>query len=82
MRPGLILAMMLASLPVFADNPYAASASKLAGASPAGAVTAERIMKADREPGNWLAHGRTYNEQRFSPLKWINRETVPRLGFA
>jgi quinohemoprotein ethanol dehydrogenase len=32
-------------------------------------VDANRIIAADKEPGNWLAHGRTYSEQRFSPLK-------------
>ena len=31
-------------------------------------VTAERIIHADAEPGNWLSTGRTYDEQRFSPL--------------
>ena len=24
-------------------------------------------ISANTEPGNWLAHGRTYSEQRFSP---------------
>ncbi|MEJ2533407.1 MAG: PQQ-dependent dehydrogenase, methanol/ethanol family, partial [Halioglobus sp.] len=76
MRTGLFLAMMLASLSGFADDPETVSAARLAGASPVGAVTAARIMKADREPGNWLAHGRTYDEQRFSPLDSINRESV------
>ncbi len=35
-----------------------------------------RIINADAEPGNWLSHGRTYSEQRFSPLSQINAETV------
>ncbi|MBZ5643818.1 MAG: PQQ-dependent dehydrogenase, methanol/ethanol family [Acidobacteriia bacterium] len=41
-----------------------------------------RIANADREPGNWLSHGRTYNEQRFSPLKVINDKNVTRMGLA
>ena len=45
-------------------------------------VDTARIVKADTEPGNWLTHGRTYGEQRFSPLKAINTETVSRLGLA
>ena len=45
-------------------------------------VTAERIIHADKEPGNWLTHGRTYSEQRFSPLKQINDENVGDLGLA
>ena len=45
-------------------------------------VTAERIIHADKEPGNWLTHGRTYSEQRFSPLTQINDQTVGNLGLA
>jgi len=47
-----------------------------------GNVSGERIIAADNEPGNWLSHGRTYDEQRYSPLKQINRENVARLGLA
>jgi PQQ-dependent dehydrogenase (methanol/ethanol family) len=45
-------------------------------------VTAERIINADSEPGNWLSHGRTYDEQRFSPLTKINENNVTGLGLA
>jgi quinohemoprotein ethanol dehydrogenase len=34
------------------------------------------------DAGNWLMHGRTYNAQRFSPLKQINEKTVAKLGLA
>ncbi|GAB5412900.1 MAG: quinoprotein ethanol dehydrogenase [Congregibacter sp.] len=47
-----------------------------------GAIDGARVANADTEPQNWLAHGRTYGEQRFSPLKAINRDTVDKLGFA
>ena len=33
-----------------------------------------RIVAA--EPGNWLSNGRTYDEQRHSPLTAINRDNV------
>ncbi len=46
------------------------------------AVTAERIIQADKEPGNWMSHGRTYDEQRFSPLDQVNSENVGELGLA
>lgn len=46
------------------------------------AVTAKRILKADAEAGNWLTHGRTYSEQRFSPLKAITSDNVEQLGLA
>ena len=45
-------------------------------------VDGARIIHADREPGNWLTYGRTYNEQRFSPLDQINDSNASRLGLA
>src|SRR5262245_26171890 len=41
-----------------------------------------RILDADREPGSWLTHGRTYGEQRFSPLGTLTPDSVSRLGLA
>ncbi len=46
------------------------------------AVDAARLLAAN-EPANagqWMSYGRDYGEQRFSPLKSINTETVRRLG--
>ncbi len=40
------------------------------------------IANADARPGDWLTHGRTYDEQRHSPLKRINTENVGDLGLA
>lgn len=51
-------------------------------ATPVGGVTAARIVSADATPGEWLTHGRTYGEQRFSPLDSINDENVDALGLA
>lgn len=45
-------------------------------------VNGERIAAANSEPGNWMSHGRTYDEQRFSPLKEINDKNVDQLGLA
>ena len=45
-------------------------------------VDHERIVGADAEPGNWLSHGRTYAEERYSPLTQINAKTVGNLGLA
>ncbi|MCC7463500.1 MAG: PQQ-dependent dehydrogenase, methanol/ethanol family [Gammaproteobacteria bacterium] len=52
-----------------------------AGRGPAD-VDGARIAAADREPGNWMSHGRTYDEQRFSPLDKINAANVKDLGLA
>ncbi len=46
------------------------------------AVDGERISNADSEPGNWMAHGRTYGEQRYSPLTGITEDNVSELGLA
>ena len=45
-------------------------------------VDGPRIVGADREPGNWMSHGRDYGEQRFSPLKEVNEVNVGSLGLA
>ena len=45
-------------------------------------VDGERIINADAEPGNWLSNGRTYSEQRYSPLDEIDESTVTDLGLA
>lgn len=45
-------------------------------------VDAQRIVQADATPEEWLSHGRTYSEQRNSPLNQINRDTVSNLGLA
>jgi len=47
-----------------------------------GLIDDARINNAASEPGNWLAYGRTYEEQRFSPLTQINKDTVADLGLA
>ena len=48
----------------------------------AGQVDGARIAAADDEPGQRLSHGRTYDEQRFSPLDQINADNVDQLGLA
>ncbi len=53
------------------------------GAAPASiGVNAAAIINADANPGEWLSHGRTYSEQRFSPLNLISAENVRELGLA
>jgi quinohemoprotein ethanol dehydrogenase len=47
-----------------------------------GLIDDARIVNQAEEPGNWLAHGRTYSERRFSPLTQIDRKSVQRLGLA
>ena len=61
----------------------AALAAVLSGCQPAhkiANVDAARLTAADNEPGNWMSQGRTYSEQRFSPLDKINAGNVGALG--
>jgi quinohemoprotein ethanol dehydrogenase len=45
-------------------------------------VEAARIEGADQDPANWMTYGRTYGEQRFSPLSKITADNVGQLGLA
>jgi alcohol dehydrogenase (cytochrome c) len=45
-------------------------------------VTADRLVNADKEPGNWLMNHRTYDAQRYSPLDQINKANVSNLRLA
>jgi quinohemoprotein ethanol dehydrogenase len=46
------------------------------------AVNAARLTTAEQDSANWLSVGRTYSEQRFSPLAKINPTNVKTLGLA
>lgn len=46
------------------------------------AVDAARLNIAESDGANWLTHGRTYSEQRFSPLDAIDASNVQNLGLA
>ena len=45
-------------------------------------VDQQRLLNADSEPENWMTYGRTFTEQRFSPLDQINDENIGELGLA
>jgi alcohol dehydrogenase (cytochrome c)/quinohemoprotein ethanol dehydrogenase len=45
-------------------------------------VSGTQIVHADDHPQDWLTYGRTYSEQRFSPLKQINDHNAESLGLA
>jgi PQQ-dependent dehydrogenase (methanol/ethanol family) len=46
------------------------------------AIDDARLRSADNDAANWLTYGRTYSEQRFSPLKQIDTGNVGKLGLA
>jgi len=78
--PGLVLTFLL--LGALGCRPQSNSAgSAPETASPAN-VDSSRLINADQQPGNWMTYGRTYSEQRFSPLKQINDQNVGQLALA
>ncbi|MFT6367423.1 MAG: PQQ-dependent dehydrogenase (methanol/ethanol family), partial [Bacteroidia bacterium] len=51
-------------------------------AAQAAAVNGARLIAADEEPGSWMSYGRTYSEQRYSPLQQVTDKNVDELGLA
>jgi alcohol dehydrogenase (cytochrome c)/quinohemoprotein ethanol dehydrogenase len=49
---------------------------------PAAQVDDARLLAAANDGANWLSYGRTYDEQRFSPLTAVNDGNVATLGLA
>lgn len=45
-------------------------------------ITTAMLVGADGDAANWMSHGRTYSEQRYSPLDEVNRDNVSQLGLA
>ncbi len=55
----------------------------LAGCAPKQTVVDDAALQAaDGDTANWITYGRTYSEQRFSPLKQIDEQSVSKLGLA
>ena len=51
-------------------------------AAPAGWVDQTRMLGAAGDAANWLGHGRTWDEQRFSPLDQINSGNISQIALA
>jgi PQQ-dependent dehydrogenase (methanol/ethanol family) len=64
------------------DDGNASTAGAAQVSRGAAAVDDARLAAADREPGQWLSYGRTYDEQHYSPLEEINVGNVHELGLA
>ena len=68
------------------NTPATATPTTVQSAAPTeqnyAAVNAARLLAANEEPGQWMSHGRTYDEQRFSPLKQVNTDNIQELGLA
>src|SRR6478735_9648339 len=62
----------------------ASAALALAGCSTGGSGSAgvDEAAMAQADGANWLSHGRTWDEQRFSPLDKVNAGNVGQLSLA
>ncbi len=65
-----------------AEDAGSAAHNEPSSSPSSGAVDGARIIAADATPGEWLSTGRTYSEQRFSPLTEIDDANVGELGLA
>ncbi|MGI9344108.1 MAG: PQQ-dependent dehydrogenase, methanol/ethanol family [Gammaproteobacteria bacterium] len=81
MRQSLHILMLLA-LTIGCDATDPPPSTTTLAARTAADVDGSRIANADQEPHNWMAHGRTYDEQRHSRLGEITRDNVAELGLA
>ncbi|HEU0178899.1 MAG TPA: PQQ-dependent dehydrogenase, methanol/ethanol family [Blastocatellia bacterium] len=59
-----------------------AQKSQPAEKKPAINIDDKSLRQADARAGDWITHGRTYSEARYSPLKQINSNNVQKLGLA
>jgi quinohemoprotein ethanol dehydrogenase len=76
-----VCALLAACLAAGACSRGTASEASTPPARPAD-VNGARLAAADSEPSQWMSHGRTYDEQRFSPLARINKNNIRELGLA
>ena len=81
-RASVLLSLLAAASMACArgEDPDAALRARIRAA--AEAIDDARLRAADTDVGNWLTHGRTYDERRTSPLDQIDEHNVSRLGLA
>src|SRR5271168_302254 len=80
-RKAFVLHFLAGALGACHSGQEASSPSHVVSAPP-GAIDAERLARASREPDQWLMSGRDAGGTYFSPLADINSGNVARLGFA
>src|SRR5436190_6752194 len=75
---GLGLVVAVAGLLASSAIGQGAASNRFAAAS----VDDQRQIGADKEPGTWMSAGRTYDEQRYSPLTAITKANIKDLKLA
>lgn len=80
---GVLLAIALAGCSGEQENPVTTEVQSATDEPSAQRVIgAADIASAATNNAEWLSYGRTYSEQRYSPLTAVNRDTVTDLGVA
>jgi PQQ-dependent dehydrogenase (methanol/ethanol family) len=74
--------MRAAAWATAAATTLAAAIAPSCDAQAASVVDGKALLAAGDNRAEWLTHGRTYDEQRFSPLEQINTGNVKNLGLA
>ncbi len=72
----------LVTLAVGAGFPTPSPAQEARRTEASYGIDTATLVAAESSPNDWLSYGRTYKEQRFSPLAQINKQTVADLGIA
>lgn len=79
---GLVVLLSVTGCGEKSSTADSGSAAPATADAPIAQVDTARIKAADSEPGVWLSTGRTYSDQRFSPLDKVNDQNVAKLGLA
>ena len=79
---GLALVISLAGCQPDQPPPEPAAEGPAPETSGVAWIDDQRIAGAESEPHNWLLHGRTWSEDRHSPLQQITTDNVGELGLA
>ena len=77
-----LAALLLAMIVGGCGKREAPAAAAAAPSTPYARVDRARVIAADSEPQNWFTTGRSFSEERFSPLDRINAGNVKQLGLA
>jgi quinohemoprotein ethanol dehydrogenase len=74
--------VVLLGCTTFVQTPLAQKKARTPTAKGARLIDDAALRKADERRGDWITHGRTYSETRFSPLNQINAGNIKQLGLA
>ena len=72
--------LLVTSLSLLAKGPGQGNRSRRQSRRAPTLIVDDAALGDEASGDNWLAYGRTYSEQRFSPLTQIDDRTVSRLG--